>query len=69
MRLRLREIREERGVTLRELSARSGVAKSSLEAMESEQPNPSLQTLRRVAKALNVRIADLIDEEANWDCD
>lgn len=69
MKLRLREIRAEHGVTLRELSARSGVAKSSLEAMESDRPNPSLQTLRRVAKALNVQIADLIDEEADEACD
>ena len=39
------------------------VAKSSIEAMESALPNPTLRMLYSVAKALEVRIQDLIEYE------
>lgn len=63
MRLRVREFRTLRQMTIRELAKRAGVAKSSIEAMESALPNPTLQMLHRVAKALDVRIQDLIEYE------
>lgn len=50
-------------MTIRELAKRAGVAKSSIEAMESALPNPTLQTLHSVAKALGVKIQDLIEYE------
>ncbi|MFR1753826.1 MAG: helix-turn-helix transcriptional regulator [Oscillospiraceae bacterium] len=63
MRLKVQEYRILRRMTIRELAKRAGVAKSSIEVMESALPNPTLQTLYSVAKALNVRIQDLIEYE------
>ena len=60
--LRLREIREGKGVSLRALKKMSGVAVSSLARFEAGQGDPQLSTLRKIAKALNVTVAKLIVE-------
>ena len=60
--LRLREIRERKGVSLRALKKMSGVAVSSLARFEAGQGDPQLSTLRKLAKALNVTVARLIVE-------
>ena len=60
--LRLREIRERKGVSLRALKKMSGVAVSSLARFEAGQGDPQLSTLRKIAKALNVTVAKLIIE-------
>ena len=60
--LRLRKIRERKGVTLRALKKMSGVAVSSLARFEAGQGDPQLSTLRKIAKALNVTVARLIVE-------
>lgn len=62
--LRLREIRERRGVSLRVLKRASGVAVSSLARFEAGQGDPQLSTLRKLAKALNVTVAELIGERS-----
>lgn len=61
--LRLREIRARRGVTLRELKRLSGVTVSCLALYEAGQGDPQLSTLRRLAKALEVTVAELIGEQ------
>ncbi len=61
--LRLREIREGKGVSLRALKKRSGVAVSSLARYEAGQGDPQLTTLRKIAKALDVTVAELIGEK------
>ena len=60
--LRLREIRERKGVSLRALKKVSGVAVSTLARFEAGQGDPQLSTLRKLAKALNVTVARLIVE-------
>jgi len=60
--LRLREIREGKGVSLRALKKMSGVAVSTLARFEAGQGDPQLSTLRKIAKALNVTVARLIVE-------
>lgn len=62
--LRLREIREGKGVTLRALKKASGVAVSSLARFEAGKGDPQLSTLRKLAKALNVTVAELIGERS-----
>lgn len=62
--LRLREIREGKGVSLRALKKASGVAVSSLARFEAGQGDPQLSTLRKLAKALNVTVAELIGERS-----
>lgn len=62
--LQLRVIRERKGVSLRALKKASGVAVSSLARFEAGQGDPQLSTLRKLAKALNVTVAELIGEKS-----
>ncbi|HEY2926322.1 helix-turn-helix domain-containing protein [Piscinibacter sp.] len=61
---RLREIRKAHGLTLKALSARSGVALSTLSKMELGQISVSYEKFAAVAKALDVDIARLFDPRA-----
>jgi len=61
-RLRLKAIRERRGLSLRALKGVSGVAVSALAKMEGGEGDPQLSTLKKLAKALSCTIAELIGE-------
>jgi len=54
-------LRTERGWSLDRLSARSGVSKGALVALEQGRSNPSLATLARIADAFGVPVTRLID--------
>ena len=60
--LRLRSIRLQLGMTLRALNAATGVALSNLQKLEAGVGDPQLSTLRKLAKALKVSVAELIGE-------
>ena len=60
--LKLRALREQRGLSLRVLSRESGVGLATLVRLEAGQFDPRLSTLRKLAKTLGVTIADLIGE-------
>lgn len=62
--LRLRAIREGKGVSLRGLKKASGVAVATLARIEAGGYDPRLSTLKRVAKALKVTVAQLIGEQS-----
>ena len=59
----LRTIREGKGVSLRALKALSGVAVATLARIEAGDYDPRLSTLRRIATALDVTVAQLIGDE------
>ena len=61
---RLRAIREGKGVSLRELKKASGVAVATLARIEAGGYDPRLSTLRRLARALSVTVAELIGEKS-----
>jgi transcriptional regulator with XRE-family HTH domain len=54
--LRLRELRRERNLTLRELSEKSGLAINTLSMIETGKTSPSVSTLQQLARALGVPI-------------
>jgi transcriptional regulator with XRE-family HTH domain len=56
----LRQIREERGLSQRELAARAGVVKSTIYEAEAGRHIPRIQTLEKLADALGVSIVDLL---------
>ncbi len=58
----LREIREAQGYSLRVLADKVGMAYPALFRLETGEADPRLSTLRKLAKALNVTVADLIGE-------
>jgi transcriptional regulator with XRE-family HTH domain len=60
----LRVIREGKGVSLRALKKVSGVAVATLARIEAGGYDPRLSTLRRLAKALRVTVAELIGERS-----
>jgi transcriptional regulator with XRE-family HTH domain len=55
---RLRKLREERGLGLRETARRAGISHGLLSQVETERTNPSVATLARVASVLGVPIFD-----------
>lgn len=60
---KLRAIRERKGVSLRALKVRSSVAVATLVRIEGGGYDPRLSTLRKLAKALAVSVAELIGEK------
>jgi XRE family transcriptional regulator of biofilm formation len=60
---RIKTLRLEKGLTLPQLADEAEVAiglLSQLEKAEDSKANPNLQTLRKIAKALEVTVADLL---------
>jgi len=58
---RVREAREQRGMARKVLSKTAEVSERYLAALEAGEGNASIVLLRRVAAALGVRLADLLD--------
>jgi transcriptional regulator with XRE-family HTH domain len=60
---RIRSLRQARQVTLRELAARAGVTESFLSQVEREVTSPSIASVQRIARALDLGIAELFVDE------
>jgi len=60
---RIRALRQARRLTLRQLAVRAGVTESFLSQVEREVASPSIATVQRIARALDVSIAQLFAEE------
>ena len=60
---RIRALRQARSVTLRELAAKAGVTESFLSQVEREVTSPSIASVQRIARALDLAIAELFTEE------
>ena len=60
---RIRSLRQARNVTLRELAERAGVTESFLSQVEREVTSPSIASVQRIARALDLGIAELFAEE------
>lgn len=57
----IRRLRERRKLTQEALAARAGMARGYLAKLEAgHSGNPSVAVLRRLAKALRVKVADLL---------
>lgn len=59
---RMRQLREERGLSLRALAERAGVSASTLSQIEAAQASPSIATLEKICEALQLHITALFDE-------
>lgn len=58
---RLRQLRMQRGLTLRTLAQRSGLAINTLSSIENGKTSPSVSTLQRLAGCLEVALRDLFE--------
>jgi transcriptional regulator with XRE-family HTH domain len=61
---RIRSLRQARRVTLRALAERAGVTESFLSQVEREVTSPSIASVQRIARALDLGIAELFLDEA-----
>lgn len=55
----VKEVRQDRGMTIATLSKRSGVSAAHISDIEKNFKSPSLLVVVRLAKALNVNITEL----------
>lgn len=60
---RLQYLRNRRQMTQQELSTRAGVSQSTIAHIENGKKDPSLSTLKKLAKALDIHIAILFSSD------
>ena len=59
--MRLRQIREQKGITQEALAKAAGVSRAYLSRLEMGRHDPPLSRLRKLAKALRVKVSALVD--------
>ncbi len=59
----MREWREQRGLSYRELAKRAGIALSTLYRVESGAASPTVAMLEKLAKALDIRVVEFFPTE------
>lgn len=62
--IRLREMREERGISMRTLATKSGLSANALSMIERSKTSPSVSTLYKLADALGVSITAFFGAES-----
>lgn len=60
---RIREERKKRGLSQNVVAHNAGIAVNSLRLYEANKRTPNLEQLRRIAIAIGVTVADLVDNE------
>ena len=60
MQLRLREWRERRGLSVRQLADEAGVGFSTVHRIEVGRMSPTIALLEKLAKALRIDVRDLL---------
>jgi len=59
----IRRIRQEKGMSQDRLSKKADLALNTIVKVETgENPNPTIETLKKIAKALGVTVGDLFKE-------
>ena len=64
---RLRELRQEKGLTAYDVARRSGIHRPNISRMESGKHVPTVDTLDRLARALGVSIAILVSDVRRYE--
>jgi transcriptional regulator with XRE-family HTH domain len=60
---RLRVIREERGLSQRELAQRAGISTNAISLIERDENSPSVSTLQNLATALNIKMSYFFEDQ------
>ncbi len=61
MATRIKALRERRGMTQEQLAAKAGVSRTYLARLETARQDPTLSMLEKLAKALGVKVARLVE--------
>lgn len=64
---KLRYIRKEKGMSLKDLSSSSGVSIGMISQIERGNADPTMTTLYKICSGLNITMASLIEDEINQD--
>jgi transcriptional regulator with XRE-family HTH domain len=59
--MRLKALRDERGLTQTTLAKKAGVSPGYIARLETHRHDPKLSTLVKIAKALGVKVSALVD--------
>jgi transcriptional regulator with XRE-family HTH domain len=60
MAAKLKAIRERRKLTQEQLAEKAGISRPYLARLETAKQDPTLSTIEKLAKALGVKVADLV---------
>ena len=60
---RLKELRSEKGVSQEELAYRAEITLSQIARIETVKTNPTVSTIFKIARALDVPLSDIFDFE------
>lgn len=63
MKILIWRIRKSKHISLRELSYKTGIGKSTINNIENQKNSPTLMQLESIAKALECRITDLYESD------
>lgn len=66
---RLKAIRNSQGISIRQLEFLSGVSQATISRIENENHSPSIETLEKICKALDITLKDLVDNNENLSVD
>lgn len=58
----IKKIRKERGLTQKQLGEKLGISQAAIGQFESNKANPKMETIQKIANALNVSLNDLIPD-------
>jgi transcriptional regulator with XRE-family HTH domain len=58
--MRIKLLREQRRMTQEQLAARAGISRGYLARLETARQDPRLSTIEKLAKALKVKVAELV---------
>lgn len=64
--LRIRDLRTQRGLSLKDLAYKIGMESSNLSVIENGRSNPQLITYAKIASALEINLSDLFDIEFDF---
>jgi transcriptional regulator with XRE-family HTH domain len=59
--VKLKKLRQSKGLTQAALATRAGISRAYLARLEMGRHDPHLSRLRKLAKALGVKVSELID--------
>ena len=59
--MRLKKLRADRGLTQEALAEKAGISRTYLARLELGQQDPTLTTLKNLAKALKVKVGELVE--------
>lgn len=63
----LKQLRKARGLTQKDLAKRVGITQQAIARYEAQERTPSLRVLKRLAKALDVDMVELLNDVSKED--